>query len=89
MSWFSKLFGGGSAPASPASEPVEYEGFLITPDPAKVADGWRVQGTIEKDGRSHTLIRADTLRDRDGAVEATLTKARQTIDQMGERLLDG
>ena len=88
MSWLSKFFGGGDAPASPAAEPVEHDGFAITPNPAKVADGWRVQGTIEKDGRTHTLIRADTLRDRDAAVAVTVMKARQMIDQMGARIFD-
>lgn len=86
MSLLSRLFGGPAKEKAPAAEPIDYKGFAVTPDPAKVSDGWRIGATIEKDGRSHTLIRADTLRDRDGAVEASIMKARQMIDQQGERL---
>jgi hypothetical protein len=86
--FLSRLFGGG-APRTPEPEPSQdYKGYAITPNPASVSDGFRIGATIEKDGRRHELIRADILRDRDGAVEASVAKARQMIDQLGERLFD-
>jgi hypothetical protein len=88
MSWWSRLFGGGDAPKAPAFDSVEHEGFLITPAPAQASGGWRVGAIVEKDGRRHDLIRADTLSDRDAAAEASVAKARQMIDQQGERLFD-
>ena len=62
MSILSKLFGGGGSPA-PKAEPELYEGFSITPTPIKEGPRYRISAQIEKDGRSHTLIRADTLED--------------------------
>ena len=87
MSLWSRLF--GSRPAEPAPAAGEdYEGFRITPDPAPAPGGHRIAATIEKDGRSHRLVRADVLSDREAAVAASLGKARQVIDERGERLFD-
>ena len=41
---------------------------------------------IEKDGRTHTLIRADVLEDLAAASEASIGKAKQMIDEQGDRL---
>jgi hypothetical protein len=81
-----RLFGSGGADAPKAAPgPSEvYQGFAITPDPAEAEGGWRIGATIEKDGRTHVLIRADTLRDRGAAIEASVAKARQVIDQQGD-----
>ena len=85
--FLSRLFGG--RPAEPAAAPSEvYEGYTITADPGQAADGYRIGAVIERDGRRHVLIRADTLRDRDAAVEASVAKARQVIDEQGMRLFD-
>ena len=85
MSLFSKLFGGGEPPKA-ASEP--YKDFTITPGPQKDPGGWRIAAVIEKGEKTHQLIRADLIRDRDEAEAASVTKAKQLIDQMGERLFD-
>ena len=90
MSFLKKIFGGGNgaAPAPPAE--VEYEGFLITADPQKDNGQYRLSGTIAKeiDGerKEHRLIRADLFQSADEAAEATLHKAKQVIDEQGERL---
>ena len=84
MSLFSKLFGGGGKPRGP--DPVDYNGFSIIPDPMKDGPRWRIAATIEKDGRSHQLIRADTLDDHQAAADASLRKAKQMIDEQGERI---
>ncbi len=87
MSWLSRLFGSaGGGDDAPSAEPEIYKGFSIRPEPMPDAGGFRIAAMIEKDGRSHHLIRADVIRDRDEAVAASLAKARQMIDEQGERI---
>ena len=58
--------------------------------PCKENAGWRVQAVISKElegeVKTHQFIRADTIGDRDGAIEMTISKAKRTIDEQGERL---
>ncbi len=85
MPFWSRLF--GSSPANPTETPGEdYNGFRITPSPAKTNGQFRVGARIEKDGRRHEMIRADTIASEDEARAISLAKARQMIDQQGERL---
>lgn len=92
MSLLKRLFGGGggSAAPTPRSEPVEYKGFRITPEPMAADDQFRIaaliEAEVEGETKSHQLVRADVLRDRDDAVEASLRKAKQMIDEQGPRL---
>ena len=83
MSLLSKLFGGGAA-HEPERE--SYEGFTITPNPAREGGRFRIGATIEKDGKTHHLIRADVLETMDEANAASVRKAKQMIDEQGERL---
>ena len=89
---FSKLFGGGGGkPAKPSETSVEiYDGFEITAMPEKATGGWRIGARIEKsvggELRSHHLIRADVIQDREGAEAASVAKAKQMIDEQGDRL---
>ncbi|MEM7643366.1 MAG: HlyU family transcriptional regulator [Pseudomonadota bacterium] len=84
--FFSRLFGGSAGKAAPATQPESYKDFTITPNPIQAGSEYRIAALIEKDGKSHQLIRADTLRDHEGAVEASLGKARQAIDEQGDRI---
>ena len=83
MSILSRLFGGGGAPEV---EPEEYKGFRITPEPAREGGKFRIGARIEKDGQVHNLIRADMLDDLEGANAASVGKAKQMIDEQGDRL---
>jgi len=88
MGWLSKLFG-GSAESAPAEKPgtsEEYKGFKVTPKPIREGSQYRIAAKIEKDGRVHQLIRADTVGSQDEAVSLSMGKARQMIDEQGERL---
>jgi len=86
MSLFTKLFGGGKA----EPEPEIHNGYRIYPAPAKESGGYRLQAGIEKeiDGetRTHQLIRADTISDLEQANQASVAKAKQIIDEQGDRL---
>lgn len=89
MSWFGKLFGGGGEKAATAPSET-YKDFEITPAPMKEGQGYRIAATITKsvDGveKIHNLVRADTINDYDEAVKASIGKAKQMIDEQGERL---
>jgi hypothetical protein len=84
MSLFSKLFGGGGTAPEPASE--TYEGYKITPNPAREGSRFRIGATIEKGDKTHHLIRADMLETQEDANAASIRKAKQMIDEQGERL---
>lgn len=69
-----------------------YEGFEIRAAPVSEPGGWRVSGVISKtvDGeeKSHRFVRADTCGDAEGAASMTLRKAKQLIDERGDKLFD-
>ena len=87
MSIFSSWFGGKSAPKT---EPVSYEGFQITPDPIPEGSRYRVCAAIEKEvvgeTKTHQLVRADVLESYEMAVEVSTSKARQMIDEQGDKI---
>jgi hypothetical protein len=93
MSFLKKLFGGSDKPAAPAGPAgkAEHEGFTILATPYQENGQWQLCGVIEKEiggeMKSHRFIRADRFASQAEAVEMTLMKARQIIDQSGEKVL--
>lgn len=89
MSLFSKLFGGKS---QPAPEPELYKGFRITPAPEPgeggVLLGARIEKEVEGETKVHHLIRADRFQSREEAEPWSILKAKQVIDEQGERIFD-
>ncbi|MDU8930001.1 HlyU family transcriptional regulator [Alisedimentitalea sp. MJ-SS2] len=89
MSLLSKLFG-GKPQAQQQAEPELYKDFAIFPEPSKEAHGYRIGARIEKevggDLKIHQMIRADTYGGEGTAIEASLSKARQLIDEQGEKI---
>ena len=92
MSFWKSLFGGGSASRAKEPDPVEYNGYLIRPAPFEAEGQYQTAGTIEKDiageRKEHRFIRADRHPSFEAAVEFTLVKARQIVDQMGDRMFN-
>lgn len=85
MSLLSKLFGSRSKSSAETEQPAEeYNGFAITPTPIKEGPRYRLSARIEKDGKTHMLIRADTVEDEATALASSLAKAKQAIDQLGD-----
>lgn len=94
MSFLKTLFGFGasSSPAEKLGEPIAYKGFTIRAAPFQSEGQYQTAGLIEKeiDGqrKEHRFIRADRHASFDDAVEFTLRKARQIVDQVGEGMFD-
>lgn len=90
MSLLSKLFGGGDKAAAKEAEPENYKGFNIFAEPISEGGQFRVAARIEKeidgDLKTHQLIRADLINNRDEATTASTNKAKQIIDEQGDRL---
>ena len=95
MSFWKSLFGGGSSAPSEPAGPVrteEHEGYTIEASPLRDGDQFVVAGTISREiggeRRVHKFIRADRSPGIDDAAEMTVRKAKQIIEQSGERMFD-
>ncbi len=94
MSFLKKLFGGGGGgrteDTTGATE--EYQGFKITAQPSSEGGSYRVGALIEKDvdgeTKQHVLIRADTIQGLEAAQTASVRKAKQVIDEQGDRIFN-
>ncbi|MEN0041662.1 MAG: HlyU family transcriptional regulator [Pseudomonadota bacterium] len=88
MSFWSRLFGGGGSSAEPEAEVETYKDFSLRPEPMPEGGQFRLAGTISKGEKNHKLIRADLFPDKDQCNAAFSRKARQVIDEQGERLFN-
>ena len=90
MSLLSRLFGKKpDAPDKPGSS-EEYKDFRITSKPIREGGRYRVAARIDKVvngvAKSHELIRSDTMASLDEATTFSAAKARQMIDEQGDKL---
>lgn len=97
MSFLKRLFGGGGG-GSEAAEPksaaaakqVEHKGFLISATPYKADGQYQTCGIVSKevDGvvKEHKYIRADRFAGLDDAVDISIKKGMQLIDEQGDRI---
>ena len=92
---FGKLFGGGGgcgASTAVAGDPVEHDGYTIVPEPIDEGGQYRTAGRIRRDVDGETrevrFIRADNSTDRQGAIDHSVRKARQIIDEQGLRIFE-
>ncbi len=78
--------GGGEEPAAEA----EHKGFRIRATPYATDGGWQTAGVIEKASdsgvREHRFVRAETHPSREDAASFAVAKARQIIDERGEKV---
>ena len=91
--FFKSLLGGstGDGQAKP-SKPIDYEGFSIEAAPINEDGKYRTAGFIsgEVDGETRRIrfIRADQNADLETAVNHSISKAQQIIDEQGKSLLN-
>jgi hypothetical protein len=92
MSFLKRLFGGGeSTKAEPAmAAETEHKGFTIRATPFKEGGQFQTCGVVTKEIggvlKEHKFIRADRFSTLDDAVNVSLSKGRQLVDEQGERL---
>ncbi|AJR05930.1 transcriptional regulator [Photobacterium gaetbulicola] len=91
MGFFSKLFGFSKQEAKAESvEPIEYEGYLIYPEPKAEGGQFRIAGRICKqfDGevKTHMFVRSDLLSSKADAESFMINKAKMFIDQTGDKI---
>jgi hypothetical protein len=92
MSFWKKLFGGGGGDAAEeaAGDPVEHNGFTIRATPFTEGGQYQTCGVISKEiggeVKEHRFIRADRFASKQDAVDVTLRKARQIIDEQGDKI---
>ncbi|MDF2388561.1 hypothetical protein JMG10_44490 [Nostoc ellipsosporum NOK] len=90
-----RLFGGGGGEAAvpgsaaPAKQ-VEHKGFTISATPYKADGQYQTCGIVSKeiDGvvKEHKFIRADRFAGLDDAVDISIKKGIQLVDEQGERI---
>ena len=93
MSFLKRLFGGGgeSSAAPQSIKEIEHKGFTIRATPYK-SDGGQYQtcGVVsrEVDGvmKEHKFVRADRFATLDDAVDVSLRKGQQLVDEQGDGL---
>ena len=91
--FFKSLLGGSAGDGQPKpSEPIDYNGFSIEAAPINEDGKYRTAGFIsgEIDGETRRIrfIRADQNADLETAVNHSITKAQQIIDEQGKSLLN-
>jgi hypothetical protein len=83
-----RLSGSGAAAAD--GEVIEYDDYHIRPTPYRRQGQYQTCGVIEKEVqgeiKEHRFIRAELHPSREAAVEFSIAKAKQIIDEQGERL---
>ncbi|RCS25511.1 hypothetical protein DUT91_01555 [Phyllobacterium salinisoli] len=98
MSFLKRLFGGGGGEAregageAAAVKEIEHNGFRIRATPYNEGGQYQTCGIISKEvngvTKEHKFIRADKFASLDDAVNISLSKGRQIVDEQGERMFD-
>jgi hypothetical protein len=98
MSFLKRLFGlGGGSGEDGAPKPgavareIEHKGFVIRATPFKAEGGqYQTCGVVSKEIggviKEHRFIRADRFAGLDDAVDISINKGRQLVDEQGERM---
>jgi hypothetical protein len=94
MSFLKRLFGlGGEASEPAAAKPakqIEHKGFTVSATPYKNEGQYQTSGVVSKEiggvVKEHKFVRADRFAGLDDAVEVSLKKGIQLIDEQGEKM---
>ena len=95
MSFLKRLFGGGGSAEPVAAAPakqIEHKGFVISATPYKNEGQYQTCGVVSKEIegvlKEHNFIRADRFASLDDAVEVSLKKGQQIVDEQGDRVFN-
>ena len=82
----------GDERGTAAGDPLEYQGFTITPEPYRNQGQWQLAARITKEIggelREHHLVRADLVSDPEEARRHAVMKAQRLIDERGDGVFD-
>ena len=86
------IFGGSSgAPGELSTDPIQYKEFTIEAAPIVESNQFRtagyISGEFEGETRRVQFIRADQTGDKQVAIDHSISKAKQIIDEKGVKLL--
>lgn len=89
---FKSLLGGAAGAGQPEPTPaIDYKGFAIEAAPINEDGKYRsagfISGEIDGETRRIQFIRADQNADLQAAIDHSILKARQIIDEQGNQLL--
>ena len=91
LSKITAMFSGGKVEA-PTADPIAYKDYTIVAQPIKEGSQFRTAGFLrcEVDGevKQVQFIRADVSSDFDSAVEHSVHKGKQIIDEQGARAFE-
>ncbi len=94
MSFLKRLFGGGGAGESggrPAKQ-IEHKGFTIAATPYRNDGQYQTSGVVSKkiDGvrKEHRFVRADRFAALEDAIDVSLRKGQQLVDEKGDRMFN-
>lgn len=90
--FFKSVFGGTTGSGQPEpSAPVDYKGFSIEAAPINEDGKYRsagfISGEVNDEIKRIQFIRADQNADLQAAIDHSIAKAQQIIDEQGESLL--
>jgi hypothetical protein len=87
---WNRLFGGVAV--DPEEDPVDYNGYRIRPTPFPRMGQYQTAGIIEKEiggeAKQYPFVRAETHSSHEEAIAFSIAKAKQIIDEQGDRLFD-
>jgi len=90
MSFWKSLFGGGAPKPDRPAASEDYKGYVIEARPYPEGGQYQVAGVIRKEvdgvAKEERFVRADRFATVEDAASVALVKARQIIDQNGDRL---
>ena len=89
-SFFKSLVGSSENEQVKPTKPIDYEGFSIEAAPINEDGKYRsagfISGDLDGETRRIQFIRADQNADLNTAIEHSLSKARQIVDEQGQSL---
>ena len=91
--FFKSVFSGAAGPGQPEpSEPVDYKGFSIEAAPINEDGKYRsagyISGEVNGEIKRIQFIRADQNAELQAAIDHSIAKAQQIIDEQGASLLN-
>lgn len=89
--FFKNMLGGDDTGSEPVvGDPIEYNGYVIRPAPRQDNGRWLTAGIVSKSfeggDKEHHFVRAETHGNPEDAANFSITKGKQIVDDLGDRM---